>query len=294
MNYWSTYEDPTARWLMRIELQSVQDLERLYALAAHILTVGQREVVYEVQETLEPYAFRGESQDYLQHLKTTVADSGVVELFPLGYVAQTLAGAVTTPARLAYYRSVGSIVQQSVSNLGLLQQELQAAGLSPEDNPCTQVSPLEVSTYEVVLLEELRKEAQVVELSISLYTDIWFPRLIVFEEEEEEENQLRNNPLAALHSPRLNNFIQAVRKKLSNWAGNGNWKKLKAWPVITCPFVQIRAFCWKIDPDPTPYWLPRASVAKSLRNIPIPPSDSRGGAIVARLILGRLQLSGEA
>ncbi|MDA0179051.1 hypothetical protein OJ997_01995 [Solirubrobacter phytolaccae] len=54
-------------------------------------------------------------------------------------------------------------------------------------------------------------------VSITLMTDVWFPRVIGFLEEEWPDGMLDNSELAACHTPRLNAFLHAVRDASDEW-----------------------------------------------------------------------------
>ena len=55
-------------------------------------------------------------------------------------------------------------------------------------------------------------------VSITLMTDVWFPRVIGFLEEDWPDVMLDNSELAACHTPRLNAFLHAVRDAADEWA----------------------------------------------------------------------------
>ena len=52
-------------------------------------------------------------------------------------------------------------------------------------------------------------------VTIELPTDVWFPRTIGLL--EEESGTYDNSALAACHTPRLNAFLQAVRRAADEW-----------------------------------------------------------------------------
>lgn len=54
-------------------------------------------------------------------------------------------------------------------------------------------------------------------VSITLMTDVWFPRVIGFLEEDWPDVMLDNAELAACHTPRLNTFLHAVRDAADEW-----------------------------------------------------------------------------
>ncbi len=230
INYWVARDEPPfAAWTAELPPPTTPAaVDRILELATTILQAGAEEAVYEVQETYTPPGFQhAQHGSYAQFLRGQQVAGRPLTLFHLGSgVAPTAAGQLVTPARLSYFAADGILTEAPVSDLGALLRELRPADIEWGSGYMARVAPVTISSPPLPLAGGSRK-TQPFPITISLFTDIWFPQVLALLEDNQPGPAkpriwYSNATLAAAHTARLNRFLAAVRDHVA--AAGGTWE----------------------------------------------------------------------
>lgn len=223
-NHWVCNKDSLVGWrIVFPEFRDPADLDPLLQFARRLLEAAERENVFRLLETRKPSPFYADSgEDYADYLARVGQETGKVPFFTLGTgVATTDYGRLRMPAQVCYVDHSGEIVSREVENLGLLLQQLRPADVAEHRHLyMSQVPPLTINANPIRLTGPEFTGRQRSELWIALYSDIWLPWVIGFMDEpwspetriKPNDHMYDNRMLADCHTPRLNNFLVAVRE----------------------------------------------------------------------------------
>lgn len=229
-NYWIAYFDQEfAEWVATLPpVTTPADAERMLALAAAILAVGEQEAVYTVEETPTPPGFqRTPAQSYAAFLAEEYATHGYATMFDLGDSAvPTSDGRLWTPGRLAYFDAGGTRVEARVGDVGAILRELRPEKIADNYRHMSAVAPITIRSSRLARLKGSGAAPRPFYLRISLLTDIWFPHVLGLLEDNrplrwEAPAYYDNRSLAEVHTPRLNRFLASVRRLVE--AARGTW-----------------------------------------------------------------------
>lgn len=235
-NYWATYNH---QWLIlwEADIPSAAELgiDHVWEFARHILTTAEEEQVMRVIQTPEPRLFEArEGWTWLDYVRERFERKGDVVLFPGGGPTQRGGGRLRLPARLAYYKGE-SVVEEDVEDPGLLLQSLQ----HPEGINKYSTTPiwLEGSARPDEDCAPGRAPRDRLYVTLGLFTDIWFPRVIganvgdgggrldEVHPSRGRDRLMDNSALAARHTPRLNRFVQTLRDAVLELGGTWSFDR---------------------------------------------------------------------
>jgi len=236
-NYWATYRDSIAAWYGRLPPPGKLGMERVFEFARHILETAEREQVLRLIFVPAQPAPRGEdAPTWLELMRAKFEQEGGLRLFPGWSSEEWLGGRLRELARLAYFKG-DRIVEEDVEDVGDLEKSVVTArGGDPEGLRFTRPIVLNGSAYDEDGEAPGRPPTREFPVSLSLYTDIWFPRIIGFRVGDDagrdpdvrhparaHDGLMDNSALAARHTPRLNRFIETLRDAVLELGGT--WGK---------------------------------------------------------------------
>lgn len=231
MNHWVALKDePVAGWEVALPPPRSDDVTGLLAFARGVVAAGEAAEVYRVLEIPgAPGYVATPDRAYADFLADCVARTGALPLFATsGGAAPTSQGRLRTPARLAYFDPDGRVVESEVADLGELLQNVHRRGHALFPTYAAHVAPVVISTLRNVDMRAPTSEPILV--TIALPSDIWLPRVVGFLDDRDAppraEDMFDNRPLAQRHTPRLNEFIGAVRALVAELGGT--WQPLDA------------------------------------------------------------------
>jgi hypothetical protein len=229
-----------ARWNIDFPVGKLLDRWELWAYWKGILEAGEREAVYRVVETEEPYKYEasvdGAYVPYMEKLLQKTQEH-VPQYFRhlRGGPYRTQSGALITPARLAYYGLDGDLVEAEVADMGALLQQLRTDISEWDRDYMAHKRPLELYGNPGVVREgeDGRPYTRQTYLTITLDTDIWFPKVRGFlhkriadetwegswYEKRPSQEWYDNSELASHHTPRFNRFMATVKQLTLEFSG---------------------------------------------------------------------------
>jgi len=218
-NYWTCRMDPPlAQWECCFDnTNRVVTLVQLIEFSRRLTDSGTKLGICNIIETPGPFAFKQSSKHkYSDHLLHVAETTGNVPFFDLGNgTAKTPAGVLRTPGRICYYDENNILIERPVENIGLLLRQLRAHDVDWGEGFMMQVAPVSISG-QTLKLENDQLPPQKICIYISLYTDIWFTKVLGFLEDgfniRGNVKWFNNTALASRHTPRLNEFISSIRK----------------------------------------------------------------------------------
>jgi hypothetical protein len=223
-NYWVVKRNSAlARWDAEFPPSKMLDPWQQWAFLKGVLVAGEEEGVYRVVETREPNRFvAAPGWNYIQYHEQMLKEQEELLFFQQLRNAspyRTETGAELTPAHLCYYDSNGQLTEAEVDNLGELLEQLRPE-LEWDRDYMAPSNP--ISFYAQSAKQREDGYCWPLYLSISLYTDIWFPRVLGYLEEWESYENPKwydNRELASCHTPRLNRFLTKVKALTLNLGG---------------------------------------------------------------------------
>lgn len=236
-NYWSTYKNWLIHWVGELPSPAELGMDRVFEFTRRALDAAAREQVMHVIETPTPWAFkRTENRTWFDYVRELFERKGDVVLFPGGGPTRQIGGRLSLPARLAYYKG-GRVIEEDVEDPGLLLKALH----SPD--PRTEGDIGRYSTTPIWLHGDSRPDENngpgrpsrdPLHVTLSLFTDIWFPRVIGLNVGDYlgritdvtpahpargRDGLMDNSALAERHTPRLNRFIETLRQSVLELGG---------------------------------------------------------------------------
>jgi len=232
-NYWATYRDDIVAWGGKLPPPAKLGVDRVFEFARHILDAAEREQVMRV--VFVPAVSKEIVPTWLELMRAKFELEGVLKLFPFGAPHKWLGGYVRLPARLAYYQG-DRIVEDDVHDVGALEKSMVAArGGDPEGVRYTEPIVLSGAARDEEDEGPGRPPTGELNISLALYTDIWFPRVIGLavgdnvgrsrdgrHPARSRDGLMDNSALAARHTPRLNRLIQTLRDSILELGGTWN------------------------------------------------------------------------
>jgi hypothetical protein len=233
-NYWATYRDSITRWEGELPTPAKLGMERVFEFARHILESAEQEQIMRltfVSSRAAPPG--GHVPTWLEVMRAKFEQEGALLLFPAhGLPERWLGGHLRQLARLAHYQG-DRIIEGDVEDVGDLEKAVvMARGGDPYGIR---------STLPIVLGGDAPNEegeapgrppTRELPIYLSLYTDIWFPRVIGFRVGDDAgrdpevrhpargpDGLMDNSALAARHTPRLNRFIETLRDAILELGG---------------------------------------------------------------------------
>jgi len=237
-NYWATYRDSIARWEGVLPPPGKLGMERVFELARHVLDTAEREQVMRLVFVPAPAGLREEHvPTWLEVMRAGFEQEGRLKLFPFGIPHESLGGHFSQPARLAYYQA-DRIVEADIADVGGLERAVvRARGGDPEGIKYTEPIVLGGGANnqpDQPLRPGCPRTGEIF-VYLSLYTDIWFPRVTGLDVGDDagrdpevrhpargRDGLMDNSALAARHTPRLNRFIETLRQAILELGGE--WK----------------------------------------------------------------------
>jgi len=234
-NYWATYRDSIAFWGGKLPPPGKLGVERVFEFARHILDTAEREQIMRLIFVPDsPAATKGGST-WLEIIRARFEREGRLKLFPShGPPHDWLGGRLRKPARLAYYKG-DQIVEEDVDDVGHLEKSVVTArGGDPYGIRSTLPIVLAGSAHNEPdqPLSPGRPPTREISIYLSLYTDIWFPRVVGLDVGDDagrdpeirhpargRDGLMDNSALAARHTPRLNRFIETLRDAILELGG---------------------------------------------------------------------------
>jgi hypothetical protein len=234
-NYWATYRDSIATWYGQLPPPGKLGMERVFEFARHILEAAEREQVMRlIFVPARPMAQNEKVPTWLELMRARFEQEGDLSLFPFGIPHETLGGHFRQPARLAYYQG-DRIIEQDVDDVGALEKSVVTArGGDPYGIRYTEPFVLGGGSHNEPdqPLSPGRPPTREIRMYLSLYTDIWFPRVVGLDVGDDAgrdpearhparggDGLMDNSALAARHTPRLNRFIEALRDAILELGG---------------------------------------------------------------------------
>jgi len=234
-NYWATYRDPVAYWVGKLPPPAKVGMERVFAFARHVLDTAERERVMRVIGVPALPSAKSEGEpSWFELTRIWFEREGRLDLFPgYGSMPERFGGGLLRlPARLEYYHG-DRIVEVDVEDVGDLEKSVVTArGGDPEGIRFTLPIVLNGSAYDEDGEAPGRPPTRELPVSLSLYTDIWFPRVVGFRVGDDagrdpearhpargRDGLMDNSALAARHTPRLNRFIETLRDAILELGG---------------------------------------------------------------------------
>lgn len=226
VNFWvAMYPTYFAKWSIEIDCSKAADAKQLIEFAAKVIHLGAQEKVYRLLN-VEGLSFANKEEDiyYIRHLNRSVKKNKQLPFFDLSTDAKLYEGIYST-TMIGYHESWEWIKENYVHDLGTLSRHING---TVEDQYAAHVAPLTLKGS-TLPLENDQILGDVARLDITLHTDIWFPWVVNFShaqwfrEVEPAANGLYDNrQLALRHTPRLNRFLEGVRRATDNIGGA--WK----------------------------------------------------------------------
>ena len=235
-NYWiSSKKDVYGQWLINFPDAKTLDPQQALAFFTAILEVGERERVFRVKQTIQPFPYSElMNHSYAQHLKYLLEEEEKMMFFqhlsnsdPVSALrgGKTLAPTLT-PATLCYYDIDGNITEGEVTDMGELLEQLRGAEIDINKdyykiypNP-----PIEISGE----LPDIHcHEVDLFYMYITLNTDIWLPKVYGDLERSIQTrkggsylyDEYDNLELAMCHTPRFNRFLAEVKQLTLEYGG---------------------------------------------------------------------------
>ena len=182
-NYWATYRDSIADWYGEFPPPGKLGVERVFEFARYILETAEREQVLRIIFVPGQSAPReGDVPSWLELVRAKFEEEGRLRLFPGWGAEEWLGGQLRELARLAYYQGE-RIVEEDIEDVGDLEKSVVAArGGDPDGIRFTRPIMLDGWSYNEPdqPLIPGRPPTRETSFSLSLYTDLWFPRVIGF------------------------------------------------------------------------------------------------------------------
>jgi hypothetical protein len=216
-------------------------MERVWDFTRRILEAGEQEGVMRVVESSSPWPFRlADGGTWLDSVRERFERTGEIRLFPAWAGPIDEAGRqMRTPARLAYFKG-DDVVEEEVEDCGRLLRTLHhVEDYSGRYN----TSPIHLSGYSRTGEDWIRNyPPDKLWISLGLYTDIWFPRVIGINIDDALGNKpdlvdphpargrdgyMDNSALAGRHTPRLNRFIQTLREAILELGGTWGFEQVE-------------------------------------------------------------------
>jgi hypothetical protein len=219
-NRWITLvTDTVARWEAFLPAPR-GDVSTLIRFAGGVADAGSRNGVYRVERMPAERPYDSRLQTFETYLRDQARERGRVPIFPED---ASPGSELWTPARIAFYRG-GAVVEEEVGDAGALLRELCPDKLETCGMFMRGASPVTVLGGSVPV-----DWTQEVRVQVRLDTDIWFPDVTGMCEEIPEVGHKPDlydtRELASRHTPRLNAFLDEIRR-LSIELG-GRWELLE-------------------------------------------------------------------
>src|SRR4051812_5888526 len=241
-NYWATYRDSIAAWYGRLPSPATLGIERVFEFARHVLEAAEREQVMKLIFVPTRDAPRGTRvPTWLEVMRAKFEQEGALSFFPAhGPPERWIGGQLRQSVRLAYYRG-DRIIEEDIEDVGDLEKAVVTArGGDPQGIRST--LPLVLGGYAPDEEGEApgRPPTRELPIYVSLYTDVWFPRVQglrmgdlsgradEWHPARSRDRLMDNSALAAHHTPRLNRFIETLRDAILQLGGR--WDEPDADP----------------------------------------------------------------
>jgi hypothetical protein len=236
-NYWTTYKDWIVSWYGRLPPPAKLGMERVYEFTRYIQESAEREQVMRIIEVPSPSRYKSEDGGtWLDAVRAHFEQRGYLAILPGGGGTRPVRGErFRLPTRLGYYQG-DQIVEAEVEDVGDLERSLTSGkGGEGDGYFSTTALVLDGSPYHEDEKAPRRPPARELPISLHLYTDVWFPRVLGWRVGDDarrssgirhpargRDGLMDNSALAARHTPRLNRFIETLRSAILELGGD--WK----------------------------------------------------------------------
>lgn len=238
-NYWATFKDPLISWHAELAPPAELGMDRVLDFTRRVLEAAEREEVMRVLEVPPAWRFeRREGWTWYDFVRSRYEQLGEIHLFPSGGgPTHQPGGRFRLPARMAFYRG-DDIVVEDVEDPGLL---LRALHQTDEYVGRYSVSPIVIDGYSRTGEDWVRNyPPDKLHITLGLFTDIWFPRIVGLNAEEPPDDRpglahlypargrdglMDNSAIARRHTPRLNRFIETLRDAVIGLGGTWGFDK---------------------------------------------------------------------
>ena len=215
-NNWIAEEDTLfAEWVIKLPYPStIEDVHRLFSFAEDFLQAARSEAIFRVVEDTEDKA----GSTFIKSWRLSWAQSSILPLFDRR-IRDNWEIMPKASGLICYFDGEHQIRESEIKNMGLLMYEIHkgrdisgyAGAVKPVSIHSDSVHKKDISNNESV-----GKKLQL-KISISLRTDIWFPKVLGLINHDqlyflEGPKWFDNSKLAACHTPRLNNFLLKAHK----------------------------------------------------------------------------------
>jgi hypothetical protein len=218
VNYWTVRSEPAlACWRARFPTTNAAQIDRLLDFVQGLIAAGERERIYRVLETRQPYRFRAAdgTGTYDQFLRACWRERAVLPLFDFGtpFVIPTPEGDLRTPSEVCYFAADGQIASEWIEDAGELLERLRPADVGDGTLSYMQHLPPLLIEGQTLRADALPASTA---LTFTINTDLWFPVAFGLMEPDWPPDTPRglydNSALASCHTARLNAFLQTVRE----------------------------------------------------------------------------------
>jgi hypothetical protein len=227
LNFWVSSKEILAGWRGKFSFEA--GLSNLDQQLSFLVKVNEAAEQEHVRQALEPPIGHSEYLKDSDSSRYTHAQYLQAYYFQTGEISYCSSISST---RLCYYDLEGKLVESDIKDAGKLLETLH-----PDKEWCRRnmsygvpvrliVQPERVSSsLSKVNISDAQstdvEEERTVEVSIFLYSDIWFPWVVGWlEERRTPDDKYDNRELAQCHTPRLNRFISTVRELILDYGGN--------------------------------------------------------------------------
>jgi|GEM_PF-6204433 len=166
---------------------------------------------------------------YVQQVEWLISHKKIFTFFDGLFSANWKNKLAQKSSKIAFFDERGNIEHKHVTDIGLLFDRFHKSDTLSLQTQMYYVSPLEIELGTTIDLNNLKNNEGYTKAYITLYTDIWFPKIVDYvSKSENPDGELKlidNHKLALLHTPRLNNFLSQVQD-LTIQSG-GTWSLLK-------------------------------------------------------------------
>jgi hypothetical protein len=224
-NHWISNKDYFAVWTMEfMPVANSNQVDRLLEFTEKLLHIAEQENIFHIIETRLP-AIGAPVASYIEQLQWQIHTLNKFSFF--GYLNGTTIKDKTYKGRtigtICYYDKSGQIVSSEVENMGELMKQLH----SDEVLFTYPTPPVVISGLEDISCDN-NNIPHKMSASIRIRTNIWFPKVIAYLGKSYQTTYSRevvdNSELAALHTPRLNRFLEQARALTLTY--DGDWRGL--------------------------------------------------------------------
>lgn len=209
--HWGIFEDPLIRW--EFYLDKVTQPSQMFDYLEGVIDLINRTQFYRVSQTKDGYTLNS-NINYITHIKDIYQKTGKIRAFQArgGFL---LPSDLDRAETMVCYEDTDGLHEVWVHNLRDVMNKIS----DKTNKTLSSARPVNPLSIYFIPGNPSRSESSDA-LFISLYTDIWLPWVSDYNSDHMDEllsmpsfdDLFDNRPLAARHTPRLNEFIRNVLK----------------------------------------------------------------------------------